>query len=132
MTGPIAARAWFRSDAPSLSLDGEWAFRPSTRPGEAGFADPAFDDSAWDRLPVPSNWQMHGYGSPAHTNTAYPSPLDPPRVPTENPTGDHRVRFALPAAWPHGRGVLRFDGVDSHLEAGLKGRRLGGGTGSAG
>ncbi|WP_234286036.1 hypothetical protein, partial [Streptomyces venezuelae] len=39
---------------------------------------------------------------------------DPPRVPTENPTGDHLRRFDLPADWPAAGGaVLRLDGVES-------------------
>ena len=124
----LAPRAWFRSDAPQLPLDGEWAFRLSDRPGATDFAQPSFDDSGWDRLSVPSNWQMHGHGKPAYTNIAYPFPVDPPRVPDANPTGDHRTRFALPPDWQGG--VLRFDGVDSHLEAWLNGHRLGEASGS--
>src|SRR5919112_2812246 len=112
----LAPRARLRSDAPALSLDGEWAFR--------------LDDGEWDRLPVPSHWQLHGHGAPAYTNVAYPFPVDPPNAPDENPTGDYRRRFSLPSGWPAGRGVLRFDGVDSHLEAWLNGVRLGEATGS--
>ena len=93
----LAPRAWFRSDAPQLPLDGEWAFRLSDRPGATDFAQPSFDDAGWDRLSVPSNWQMHGHGKPAYTNIAYPCPVDPPRVPDANPTCDHRTRFALPS-----------------------------------
>ncbi|HZA84144.1 MAG TPA: glycoside hydrolase family 2 TIM barrel-domain containing protein, partial [Actinomycetes bacterium] len=52
--------------------------------------------AAWAALPVPSHWQLHGYGAPAYTNVAYPFPVDPPHVPAENPTGDYRVRFRLP------------------------------------
>ena len=29
---------------------------------------PAFDDSAWDRVPVPSNWQLLGYEAPVYAN----------------------------------------------------------------
>jgi beta-galactosidase len=126
----LPPRAWFRSDAPSADLDGDWAFRLTARPGGIEFADPAFDDRAWDRLPVPSHWQLHGHGAPAYTNIAYPFPVDPPRVPDENPTGHYRRRFARPSGWPAGRGVLRFEGVDSHLEAWLNGTGLGAATGS--
>jgi beta-galactosidase len=130
MTGPLPPRAWFRSDAPSLELGGEWAFRLSPRPGGIQFADPGFDDSGWGGLAVPSHWQLNGHSAPAYTNIAYPFPVDPPHVPDENPTGDYRRRFALPPDWPHGEAVLRFDGVDSHLEAWLNGHRLGEATGS--
>ena len=92
-------RAWTRTSAPALSLDGPVGFR--LRGGE------------WGELPVPSHWQLHGHGAPAYTNVAYPFPVEPPHVPDENPTGDYRRRFALPAGWP-GRGC----------GAALRGRRL--------
>ena len=61
--GARAPRTWGASDAPSLNLSGEWRFRLSPRAdADPGFADPAFDDRGWDRLPVPSHWQLHGHG----------------------------------------------------------------------
>ncbi|MFE5616981.1 glycoside hydrolase family 2 TIM barrel-domain containing protein [Streptomyces sp. NPDC056524] len=131
-SGRLAPRAAFGSDAPALDLDGAWRFRAATGLGDltAGFEDPAFDDTAWDRLPVPSCWQLQGVGSPAYTNVTYPFPLDPPRVPDENPTGEYRRDFTLPDGWPAGRSVLRFDGVDSCFAVWLNGVRLGDGKGS--
>ncbi len=51
------------------------------------------------QLPVPSNWECHGHGTPIYTNFVYPIPLDPPFVPQEdNPTGCYRFSFPqLPA-----------------------------------
>ncbi len=70
-------------------------------------------------------------GAPAYTNTVYPFPVDPPRVPDANPTGEYRRAFALPADWPAtGRTVLRFEGVDSCFAVWLNGVRLGDGKGS--
>src|SRR3712207_4405376 len=89
--GARPARAFLRSDAPFLPLDGDWAFRLSpTVSAPLDFVAEDFDDSGWDRLPVPSHWQLHGYGAPAYTNVVYPFPVEPPHVPDENPTGDHR------------------------------------------
>jgi beta-galactosidase len=125
-TGAEPPRAWFRSSAPSLDLSGDWKFRWSGRAdGPAGFARPSADDQDWATLPVPSQWQLHGYGAPAYTNIRYPFPLDPPRVPTDNPTGDYRVRFNLPPGWPAGHTILRFDGVDSCARVWLNGTELG-------
>jgi beta-galactosidase len=125
-------RAWpGGSDAAALDLSGEWRFRLSPRAGgDDGFADPGFDDRDWDRLPVPSHWQLHGHGAPAYTNVAYPFPVDPPRVPSENPTGHYRVRFRLPEGWAAERTVLRFEGVDSFLQVWCNGRELGRSSGS--
>jgi beta-galactosidase len=146
MVGPVPDRAWFESltspanepprawldsDAPRLSLDGGWRFRFAERAdGPEDFAAPAHDDRAWAELPVPSHWQLHGYGAPAYTNVAYPFPLDPPRVPDENPTGDYRRTFRLPAGWPAGRTLLRFGGVDSAALVWINGVRIGSTTGS--
>jgi beta-galactosidase len=125
------ARAWLDSDAPRLSLDGLWRFRYAERAdGPLDFTRPAFDDAGWDRLPVPSHWQLHGYGAPAYTNIVYPFPLDAPRVPDENPTGDYRHTFRLPAGWPGGRAVLRFAGADSAARVWLNGVELGRTAGS--
>ena len=71
-------------------LNGEWDFKWSPNPlaVPAGFYKPDFDISDWDRLPVPSNWQMHGYDYPIYTNIEYPFPKNPPFVPLdENATG---------------------------------------------
>jgi len=46
-----------------LDLAGAWRFATDPRAaGEAaGWADPAFDDSAWESLPVPSPWEAAGH-----------------------------------------------------------------------
>ena len=98
-----------------LSLDGNWRFHYAPTPSEAPprFFAEDFDTHAWDEIPVPSHWQMHGYGRPHYTNVQFPFPVDPPRVPTENPTGSYRREFILHPSW-HGRRILlRFEGVDS-------------------
>ena len=130
-SGARAPRAWFRSDAPALDLSGEWRFRWSPRAdGALEFTRPGFDDSDWPVLPVPAHWQLHGYGAPAYTNVRYPFPIQPPHVPTDNPTGDYRVTFRLPSPWPEHQVVLRFDGVDSCARVWLNGTELGTTAGS--
>ncbi|MET0134807.1 MAG: glycoside hydrolase family 2 TIM barrel-domain containing protein, partial [Kibdelosporangium sp.] len=125
--GALPPRAAFTSDAPSLSLNGDWRFHLSPSPAAApdGFSDPGFDDSSWSTLPVPSNWQMHGHGKPAYTNVQYPFPVDPPYVPSENPTGDYRVSFPVSQEWLSQPAVLRFDGIDSCGRIWLNGTELG-------
>src|SRR5690242_1713472 len=98
------ARAWLASDAPRRALDGIWRFRYHERADAPPAADGAggadwAGGAGWADLPVPSHWQLHGYGAPAYTNTRYPFPIDPPRVPDENPTGDYRTTFRVPHGW---------------------------------
>jgi beta-galactosidase len=126
--GVLPPRATAVSDATALVLDGEWRFR--LYPTAAGAGSPDVDDTDWDVLPVPAHWQLHGHGSPAYTNVAYPFPVDPPHVPDENPTGEYRRDFTLPADWPAGDAVLRFDGVDSCFRVWLNGTELGHAKGS--
>ncbi|MFU8855147.1 glycoside hydrolase family 2 TIM barrel-domain containing protein [Micromonospora sp. SL1-18] len=125
--GALPARAWFRSDAPCIDLTGTWRFHLSDTVAGApdGCWAPDFDDSGWLDLPVPSSWPMHGHGRPAYTNVVYPFPVEPPHVPTDNPTGDHRRRFTVPANWANVPAVLRFDGVDSCARVWLNGHELG-------
>jgi beta-galactosidase/evolved beta-galactosidase subunit alpha len=115
-----------------LSLNGEWQFHYAVTPGEAppDYAAEACDDAGWDRLPVPGNWQMHGYGRPHYTNVQYPFVIDPPYVPSENPTGSYRRRFDLPDGWNERRLILRFDGVDSAFAVHLNGQYIGFSKGS--
>lgn len=130
-----APRSRVSSDAPALDLGGDWRFRlwPHADPdGEPWLVE--HDDSGWDTLPVPSHWVLHGdgaYGRPAYTNVVYPFPVDPPHVPDENPTGDHRRSFELPESFAGAeRVLLRLDGVESAHRVWLNGQEVGTGTGS--
>ncbi len=127
--GWLPPRARFDTDAPLVSLNGEWAFRGSPSPDAApdDVADPDLDDRAWSRVPVPSSLPMQGHGLPAYTNTRFPFPVDPPHVPDENPVGDHRLAFEWEG---DDRAVLRFDGIDAAAEVWLNGVRLGSTAGS--
>ncbi len=130
--GHLSARAWFASSLPVANLDGGWRFRLAAGLHDlsGGFEGTDFDDSGWAELEVPSCWQLAGYGAPAYTNVTYPFPIDPPRVPDANPTGEYRLRFGMPDGFPVPRAVLRFDGVDSCFAVWLNGVRLGDGKGS--
>jgi beta-galactosidase len=129
-------RSWRAHDPFRYPLDGTWRFRfsdsPLDAPGDA--ADPDLDDSDWDEIEVPGHWVLDPagrYNRPSYTNIVYPIPLDPPHVPDANPTGDHRVRFEVPAAWAGvDRVLLRFDGVESYAVVHVNGRPAGTVTGS--
>ncbi|MEV5605617.1 glycoside hydrolase family 2 TIM barrel-domain containing protein [Streptomyces sp. NPDC052299] len=129
-TGCLPPRSWYpASDARRLSLNGRWAFRLSPRADSAdtSFVRPEFDASDWATVAVPGHWVLQGAGgAPAYTNVVYPFPVDPPRVPSENPTGDHLRAFELPSDWPgDGGSVLRFDGVESAARVWLNGVEVG-------
>ena len=56
-----------------MSLNGTYRFRLYDRPEEVDdFYRPDYDDSAFAEIPVPSNWEVQGFGEPIYTNVAYP------------------------------------------------------------
>lgn len=128
-----AALTFERGNSPWLRLlNGTWKFQYSETVQEApeSFFEPEFDVADWDDIDVPSNWQMKGYGHPHYTNVAYPFPLNPPHVPTENPTGSYKRSFHIPADWSGKRVYLRFEGVDSVFCVWMNGREIGFSKGS--
>ena len=124
-TNDRAQSPWFRS------LNGDWKFHLSPRPAErpADFFTPAFDDGVWKTIPVPSNWQMHGYDIPIYTNSVYSFPQDPkapPQVPVDhNPVGSYRTRFEIPDGWTGRQVFLHFEGVDSAFYVWVNGTKVG-------
>ena len=114
-----------------LSLDGMWKFLLYACPEQVdAFYEESYDVSAWDEIPVPSCWELHGYDKPVYTNVIYPFPrrrggnyeleaskglsiLQPPYVPAENPTGCYVKEFDLPEAYEGKDLLLDFAGVES-------------------
>ena len=131
--------AHFQTDAKTLDLSGEWDFRyhpavPTDTP-HPDFIDPAYQlTDQWRKMPVPAHWCLAPQppSSPAYTNVNYPFPLDPPRVPDDNPTGDYRRTVNLAELPRTGRVILRLHGIkscatiwlDGHLVGGFSGSRL--------
>lgn len=127
------ARSGDRMKSPYFSLlNGDWKFHYSARPelSPSGFEKPDFNASSWKTIPVPSNWQMHGYDKPVYTNVNYPYPIDPPFVPSENPTGCYRREFTVPAHWNKRQTLLVFQGVDSAYYVWINGQPVGFSKGS--
>ena len=120
------------ASAQNHSLNGTWSFCFAENPAltPSGFEATGFDDSSWDRIPVPSTWQLLGYGRPHYTNVIFPFPIDPPHVPTDNPTGAYRCMFRIPDNQAENRQILRFDGVDSAFHLWINGTLVGFSKGS--
>jgi beta-galactosidase len=116
-----------------LSLDGDWAFHWAPKPAErlAGFQRPDLDDAGWDRIPVPADWELHGYGVPIYLNIPYPFEQSPPFIQhDDNPVGQYRRSFTVPEAWVGDRVVLHFGAVRSALYVWVDGVMVGYSQGS--
>ena len=121
--GDRAASPWFRL------LNGDWKFhfepKPADRPLD--FYREDFDDAAWKALPVPANWETHGYGIPIYVNIPYPwGAPTPPTLPADNnPVGSYRRTFEVPAGWSGRQVLLTFDGVNSFFYLWVNGQYVG-------
>jgi beta-galactosidase len=109
-------------------LNGFWKFNYAETPEEApeNFWQTSYDDSTWSEIPVPSNWQMQGYGYPKFRNVAHPFRSNPPYIPREfNPVGSYRKHISIPAEWDGRQVYLRFEGIRSASMVWVNGQEAG-------
>jgi len=109
-----------------ISLNGTWDFKYYKAPYEVEdeAIDPSYHRNNFDKIPVPSVWQNHGYDRHQYTNVRYPIPYDPPFVPTMNPCGLYvRTIDLQPDA--NNKYFLNFEGVDSCLYLYINGKIAG-------
>ena len=115
------------------SLNGFWKFhwvnRPADRPME--FFKPEFSVDHWEKIQVPSNWQLEGYGIPIYLNHPYPFRKNPPYIQHNyNPVGSYRTEFEIPETWDGRQVILHFDGVESAFYLWINGQKVGYSQGS--
>lgn len=111
-----------------MSLNGTWRFRFSTDPDSrpTDFYKSGYDVSSWDSIPVPSNWELEGYGIPIYTNIPYPFTPDPPRIPhSDNYVGSYRREFTLPESWSGRDVILHFDCSTAGMYVWINGKKAG-------
>lgn len=140
---PAYTRPWERTRSSRyLLLNGNWKFnwvkQPSERPVD--FYKTSYDVSGWKEIPVPSNWEMHGYGTPIYTNITYPIRNNPPFIQGQrgytvekepNAVGSYRREFTLPADWKEKEVFLHFDGIYSAAYVWINGKKVGYSQGSS-
>ena len=110
-----------------LSLNGEWNFLYLKAPeySPENFYEEDFEDWEWKKIPVPSCWQFYGYGQKHYTDVWYLFPINPPFVPSDNPSGIYRRSFHLEKKEEGKQYLLRFDGVSSAFDVWVNGKHLG-------
>lgn len=133
------------------TLNGTWKFnwvrKPSDKPSD--FFKVSYDVSGWDDIPVPSNWELEGYGIPIYVNHQYEFadykapvseevelidriyPKYPGKVPHDyNPVGSYRRTFTVPDSWENRRVFLQFGAVKSAMYVWVNGNKVGYSQGS--
>lgn len=109
-------------------LNGKWKFnwvrKPDDRPKDFYKVD--YDDSSWDEIDVPANWELKGFGVPIYTDVDYPFPSDPPHIPHDyNPVGSYRTEFSIPKTWEARNIFIHFGGVRSAFYLWVNGKFIG-------
>lgn len=127
------------------SLSGIWKFKLAENPQQApeDFYALNYDTSCWEDIPVPSNWELHGYGKPVYTNIKYPFKregagshyeieiakgqveLNAPLVPEKNLTGCYRTIFEVPGHFDGKDVFIEFGGVESCFYLWVNGIEIG-------
>ncbi|MBE0639849.1 MAG: DUF4981 domain-containing protein [Bacteroidales bacterium] len=118
-----------------MLLNGLWFFKFSGRLGERPeeFFSNDYNYSGWDQVPVPSNWELLGYGVPIYVNQPYEWTSDPqpPAIPhDENPSGSYITTFEIPADWEDRKVILYFGAVKSAMCVWINGHEVGYSQGS--
>ncbi len=116
-----------------LSLNGPWKFnwvpKPADRPKDFFHTD--FDDSNWDELEVPANWELNGFGVPIYINVGYPFKVAPPFVGHDNnPVGSYRRFVDLPEDWSGKDVFIHLGAVKSAFYIWVNGKKVGYSQGS--
>lgn len=109
------------------SLNGQWKFSYTSTPDnrEKAFYNTNLNDKNWAEIPVPSNWELQGYGLPIYTNIIYPFPKNPPLVGNDNPVGTYRKTFTIPETWSGHRVYLHFGSISGCANIYVNGQEVG-------
>ena len=121
-----------------ISLDGQWLFHWSRNPEErpVTFYEEDYDVSQWDKITVPGNWQLQGFGKPIYTNITYPFQRNRPSVTSEppkdwtayenrNPVGSYVTYINVTKEMLSKNLILHFGGVHSAMYVWINGQKVG-------
>lgn len=115
-----------------LSLEGTWKFNwvanADQRPTD--FYKTDLDDSKWNNIQMPGNWEMLGYGQPEYVNVGFGwrghFDQQPPAVPTkDNHVGSYRREINIPSNWDGKRVIAHFGSVTSNIYLYVNGKFAG-------
>ncbi|MBD0404603.1 glycoside hydrolase family 2 TIM barrel-domain containing protein [Flammeovirga sp. EKP202] len=109
-----------------ISLNGKWNFKyVGTFTEEIDISN--LNVKGWDKIEVPSNWEMLDYGKRIYTNTKYPwGKVNPPFIPhNKQEVGLYQKEFTLSNDWTKEKVILHFGGVTSAFELNINGTMVG-------
>lgn len=125
-----ALRSQDPKDSPDYQcLDGYWKFYwvADERQRTRNFHQWSYDDSTWDSIPVPANWQLEGYGHPIYVNQSYAfASKKPPYIPDGiNEVGAYRKWITIDSTWSGRQIILYLGAVNSAFYCWVNGQKVG-------
>ena len=119
VTGNSHANTWASLREVEIHLirngqDVVWRPQPSAYvpPPQDAFTLTNFDDSAWNKISVPSNWEMLGYSIPTYSGV-------------DHTVGEYRRVVTVPASYAGRRVFWHFDGALDGTQVYVNGRYAG-------
>ena len=115
----------FRESENYLDLNGTWDFK---------YFEDHHDMEAlegypqWDKIKVPGNWEVQGWGTAIYTNIPYdfcPVNPQPPVLPESVPAGLYHRTFSVPASWAGREVYLNLCGTKSGTYVYVNGQEVG-------
>ena len=128
-----ALKKGFRESENYLDLNGIWDFKYFADyqdiPGMDGEVMPGIEIALdWDKIKVPGNWEVQGWGEAYYTNIPYdfcPVNPQPPVLPEHFPGALYHRTFTVPESWG-GRDIfLNLCGTKSGTVVYINGRQIG-------
>ena len=112
-----------------MTLNGTWKFKFITDWNNlpVDFMNPEVNEDTWDNIPVPSTWEMKGYGEQVYCGQGYDfRPINPPFVPRkDNHIALYRKSFEVPASWKGQNVLAHFAGIRGAFYLYVNGQKVG-------
>jgi beta-galactosidase len=122
----------FRESENYADLNGVWEFKyfDDYHEMERFFRSAQNDTSGigWDKIRVPGNWEVQGYGVPIYVNIPYefaPRDPQPPTLPDVFPAALYHRAFTVPEGWKGRTVYLNLAGIKSGTYVYVNGKEIG-------
>ncbi len=124
---PSASRIHDFEAKDHILLNGDWHFFWSENRNNLPdkFWQKNYAYETWNKIPVPANWELEGYGTLIYVNDRYPFEKNPPKVPKNNPTGVYKKKVQIPSSWITKQVFLTIGAVKSAAYFWVNGSFLG-------
>ena len=122
----------FRESENYVDLNGVWDFKyfDDYREMERFLGSARNDSGAadWNKIQVPGNWEVQGFGVPIYVNHPYefcPRDPQPPTLPDVFPAALYHRTFTLPEGWDGRTVYLNLAGIKSGTYVYVNGKEIG-------